>query len=68
MLPAYSPIESEFESPQQASAYGAWLRAKVTHALAQADDPNSPRYSTDEVRRRVYALIESRSAKHPAVK
>lgn len=61
MHPAYSPLESEFESPQAESAYEAWLHAKVVGALAQADNPSTPRYSTDEVRRRVYDVIEHRS-------
>ena len=61
MQPAYTSIESEFATPEQASAYEAWLRAKVSHALAQANDPKVPRYSTDEVRQRVYALMEKRS-------
>jgi hypothetical protein len=63
MQTAYTSIESEFDTPEQALAHEVWLRAKVSHALAQADAPNVPRYSTDEVRRRVYALMEDRS--HP---
>jgi len=59
MRQAYSPIESEFDSPQAESAYEVWLRTKVQAALAQADDPNTPRYSTDEVRRRVHTVMQS---------
>ena len=61
MQPAYTSIASEFATPELASAYEAGLRAKVFHALAQANDPKEPRYSTDEVRQRVYALMEKRS-------
>ncbi len=61
MHPAYSPLESEFESPQAESAYEVWLRVKVTKALIQADNPGTARYSTDEVRRRVYDVIEHRN-------
>jgi hypothetical protein len=32
-----SPIESEFETTEQAEAYDRWLRAKVQASL---DDPN----------------------------
>jgi hypothetical protein len=59
---AYSPIESEFETSQAAAAYESWLRSKVGDALVQANNPNTPRYSTDEVRQRVMALIERRIA------
>jgi hypothetical protein len=62
MRQAYSPLESEFDSPQAESDYEAWLRAKVMISLAQADDPTTPRYSTDEIRRRVSTVIESHTA------
>ena len=55
---AYSSIESEFETAQAALAYEMWLRAKVGAALTQADNPDTPRYSTDEVRQHVMALVE----------
>jgi hypothetical protein len=61
MQPAYTSIESEFATPEQACAYEDWLRAKVSRALAQAENPAVPRYSTDEVRQRVFALMEKRS-------
>jgi hypothetical protein len=61
MQPAYTTLESEFATPEQASAYEVWLRTKIAHALSLADDPSVPRYSTDEVRQRVYALMEQRS-------
>ncbi len=36
-MPKLSPIESEFETTEQAEAYDRWLRAKVQASLA---DPN----------------------------
>lgn len=54
----HSTIESEFDTPQAAVAYEAWLHAKVTEALIQAEDPKTARYSSDQVRQRMHALIQ----------
>lgn len=52
----YSPIESEFETPEQEAAYEAWFRAKVEASLA---DP-SPSIPHDEVMAELRARIASR--------
>lgn len=51
-----SPIESEFETTEQAEAYDVWFRAKVQEAL---DDP-SPGIPHDQVMAEMRALIESK--------
>lgn len=51
-----SPILSEFETPEQADAYEAWLRAKVDAALA--DERTSVAHDGAVVRAR--AIIEGR--------
>lgn len=62
----FNPIESEFTSAEQELAYDRWLREKVESALAKADDPSTPRYSTDEVMRRMDALVKAAQARHAA--
>jgi hypothetical protein len=66
MSAVFTPIESEFESPEQQAAYEQWLKAKVQASLAKADDPNTPRYSTDEVAQRMSAIIQVAEKKHAA--
>lgn len=60
------PIISEFETADQAVSYDRWFRAKVAQSLAKADDPHEPRYSTDEVMRRMDKIIKAAEAKHAA--
>jgi hypothetical protein len=38
--------------------YVQWFRAKVAKSLKAADDPQTPRYSSDEVMRRVHATFK----------
>lgn len=57
-----SPIVSEFETDEQAASYDRWFRAKVERAVALADDPSTPRYTTDEVARRMSRIIEASQA------
>jgi len=64
MNTARSPIESEFASTEQEQAYEKWLRAKVEASLVQADDPTTPRYSTDQVMRRMNSIVEAAQARH----
>ncbi len=59
-----SPIVSEFETEQQAVSYDRWFRAKVEHAVKLADDPSTPRYTSDEVARRMSSIIETAQAAH----
>lgn len=51
-----SPIESEFETTEDAEAYDAWFRAKVQAAL----DSTKPRIPHDEVVAKIQALIDSK--------
>jgi hypothetical protein len=60
------PIISEFDSEDQALSYDRWFRAKVEQSLAKADDPNQPRYTTDEVMHRMDKIIKATEAKHAA--
>jgi hypothetical protein len=60
------PIISEFETPEQAAIYDRWFRAKVEQSLVKADDPSTPRYTTEEVMRRMDKIIKAAEAKHAA--
>ncbi len=51
-----SPIESEFETTEDAEAYDVWFRAKVQAALAST----KPRIPHDEVVAKIQALIDSK--------
>ena len=64
MNAALSPIVSEFETEEQAASYDLWLRAKVEASLIQADDPATPRYSSDEVMRKLGSVIKSAEEQH----
>lgn len=66
MNTALSPIESEFTSVQEEQAYEEWLKQKVAVSLAKADDPATPRYSTDEVMQRMDRIVEAAKARHAA--
>ena len=55
----YSPIVSEFETPEEEAAYLAWLRAKVAASLA---DPRPP-VPHDEVMAEIRAIIEEKAGK-----
>lgn len=58
MNTALSPIESEFDTLEQERAYGQWLRDKVGASLEKANDPATPRYSTDQVMQRMGAIVQ----------
>jgi hypothetical protein len=60
------PIVSEFETQEQADSYDRWFRVKVEQSLAKANDPLTPRYTTDEVMRRMDKIIKAVEAKHAA--
>lgn len=64
MNAVYTPIESEFSSAEQEQAYDRWLSEKVAASLAKADNPQTPRYSTDEVMRRMDAIVQAAQARH----
>jgi hypothetical protein len=51
-----SPIESEFETTEEAEAYDAWFRAKVQKAL---DDPR-PSIPHDEAMAEIKRRMEAR--------
>ena len=58
------PKISEFETDAQAASYDHWFRAKVGSALKQADDPATPKHSTDEVMQRMDNIIKAAEANH----
>lgn len=60
------PMVSEFETDAQALSYDQWFRAKVAQSLAKANDPSTPRYTTDDVMGRMDAIIKNAEAKHAA--
>jgi hypothetical protein len=60
------PLISEFETQAQAAGYDQWFRAKVEQSLAKANDPSTPRYTTDEVMQRMDKIIKAAEAKHVA--
>ena len=66
MQAVLDPKVSEFETDAQAASYDRWFRAKVERALKQADDPATPKYSTDEVMQRMDNIIKAAEAKHAA--
>jgi hypothetical protein len=66
MQAVLDPKVSEFETDAEAVSYDRWLRAKVERALKQADDPATPKYSTDEVMQRMDNIIKTAEAKHAA--
>jgi hypothetical protein len=56
---AYSPIVSEFGSPEEEAAYLAWLHEKVAKSLA---DPRPP-VPHDEVMAEMRQIIDRAKAK-----
>lgn len=60
------PLISEFDTQEHAASYDLWFRAKVEQSLAKANDPSTPRYTTDEVMRRMDKIIKAAEAKHAA--
>lgn len=60
--PLRDSITSEFESDAAAASYDQWFRAKVQKSLALADDPSTPRYSSDEVMRRIHESLKLETA------
>ena len=54
-----SPIVSELETQQAADSHDTWFRAKVAASLRAADNPTTPRYSTDDVARRMAQVIKA---------
>ena len=63
MIAILSPIVSEFETQEAADSYDQWFRTKVEASLQMADNPSTPRYSTDEVARRMGQVIKAAEAK-----
>ena len=66
MQTVLDPKISEFETNAQAASYDRWFRAKVGSALKQADDPATPRHTTEEVMQRMDDIIKTAEAKHAA--
>jgi hypothetical protein len=60
-MPQLSPLESEFDTTEEAEAYDAWFRAKVHAAM----NSRAEKLSHDEAMARVRRLIEDhRAAPH----
>lgn len=66
MSTVFDPIVSEFQTAAQEASYDLWFRAKVEKSLMLADDPGSPRYTTDEVMRRMDKIIKAAEVKNAA--
>jgi len=64
MSKVLSPIVSEFETQEASDSYDQWFKSKVEASLRLADEPNTPRYSTDEVAQRMGQIIKAAEAKH----
>lgn len=58
------PIVSTFETQEASDSYDEWFRSKVEASLRLADDPNTPRYSTDEVACLMAQVIKAAEMKH----
>ena len=58
------PIVSEFATQEEADSYDIWFRTKVESALQRADDPTTPRHTSDAVLRRMDALIKATEIRH----
>ncbi len=66
MSTVLDPKISEFSTAESASEYDQWFRTKVAASLANADNPSTPRYSSDEVIRKTYATIEQAKTRNAA--
>jgi hypothetical protein len=62
VMTALSPIVSEFATSEEAEAYDAWFRAKITGAMA--DD--RPLVAHDEVMREMKQIIEEARQRNEA--
>lgn len=62
MTTALSPIESEFETVEQAESYDRWFRAKVQESL----DDDSPLIPHDQVMAEMQLLIDRKRREHAA--
>lgn len=58
------PIVSEFSTQEDADSYDLWFRSKVEASLRRADEPSTPRYTSDEVTRRMDVVIQAAQVKH----
>lgn len=66
MNAALDPLVSEFSTEEDAVGYDRWFHAKVEQSIVDANNPNTPRYTTDEVMRRMDKIIKAAEAKHAA--
>jgi hypothetical protein len=60
------PLISEFVTEEEAVSYDRWFRAKVEQSIGEANNPATPRYTTEEVMRRMDKIIKAAEAKHAA--
>jgi hypothetical protein len=57
-------LVSEFSTVEEAISYDLWFRAKVEQSILEANNPASPRYTTDEVMQRMDKIIKAAETKH----
>ena len=57
------PKASEFETVESASSYDLWFRSKVEASLARADQQGTERFSSDEVKHTLEAVIKAAQTK-----
>ncbi|MGH8845951.1 MAG: type II toxin-antitoxin system RelB family antitoxin [Polaromonas sp.] len=58
-----SPIDSEFDTAEEAAAHDRWFRAQVEAAVREADAPDAVFIPHDQVMAEMRALIEQRRKK-----
>ena len=66
MKAVLDPLVSEFSTEEDADSYDRWFRAKVEQSIVDANNPAKPRYTTDEVMRRMDKIIKAAEVKHAA--
>ena len=59
-------LKAAHEAAQHDADYDRWFHAKVEQSIVDANNPNTPRYTTDEVMRRMDKIIKAAEAKHAA--
>jgi hypothetical protein len=57
---------AQFETDGRAASYDQWFQIKVEASLKKANDPSTPRYSTEEVMCRMDKIIKSAEVRHAA--
>jgi predicted transcriptional regulator len=63
-----SPIESEFDTVEEAEAYDRWFREEVEAALREADAPGTAFVPHDQVMADMDAIISEAEKRRAAVR